>query len=189
MKITALGAENALSRHLEEYSARAASVKEAHRRQADEIKRDTTLSEIGRRQRLADLGQATKQRLAGIRDEQDTYVAGLKRDLAAQLRDGQSADPAAVMSRRDAADRARGLTDEVEVEAMLREAIASGDNDYAVALGVHARRNGMVDAGNLFRAEFSTTADTLEAADYVEQVTSSGSFNLGRSMTYAAPVD
>src|SRR5690554_2296563 len=141
MKTTALSIERDLPSSLNSFKERASAVKDAHRAAIKTIKDDPMRSDLAKKEGLAALDKATRESLDAIKGEQDAYVAGLRSKIEKEFRGNQPSDPASVVSRRDAADRARRISDQREAFDVLNDAIAMGDADLAHAIGTRARNN------------------------------------------------
>jgi len=163
-------------------------VKEAHRNAAKAIKDDTTLSDTGRRQKLDALNYETKSRIAALKESQDSFVKDLRAKVEKELRGDLPADAASVVSRRDAADRARKL-DPNEALEVLRDALAGNDADLADAIGVKGRNSGWVEVAEEWSAARPDTAGSAEALNYLDENGSGAGYNLFSSMTFNAPQD
>lgn len=187
MKTTAAGVERDLLKSLQGFKERATQVKDAHRDALRAIKEDDMISEKARTERLEALDKATRAQLDDIRADQDKYVTGLRSKIEKEFRGNQPADAASVMSRRDAADRARKL-DRTEALEVLQDAIAGGDADFAHAIGTRARNLGWENVADAYVAAHPDTADSAAALAHVEANTSGAAYNLSNQITYAAPM-
>lgn len=189
-KSTPLSVQNAFNDKLKASQAQADAIKAAHRAASQSIKDDTTLSPTGKRQKLDALNYDTMTKIAALKDSQESFLKGLRDKVEKEFRGSQPTDAASVVSRRDAADRARKITDKREALEVLQDAIAGNDADFAHALGVKARSNGWVDAAEVYTGAYPDTAGSAEALDYLD---SNGpgtpAYNMLSSMTFNAPTD
>lgn len=188
-KTTAASAERDLPSALRSFKERAAAVKDAHRSARKSIKDDPLTSELAKRQNLEALDAGTRGKLDGIKGEQDSYISGLRSKIESELRGNQPTDANSVLLRRDAADRARKVTDHREAMAVLSDAIANGDAEMAHAIGTRARNSVWLDVAEAYQAAHPDTADSAAALAYVEGTTSGGAFNLSNGISYSAPSD
>ncbi|QNE47568.1 hypothetical protein F1C58_12100 [Glaciihabitans sp. INWT7] len=188
-KSTPLSVQNAFNSALKNSQESATSIKEAHRIARQAIKDDPMTSDLAKRGKLDSLAYETKAKLDGLKADQASFVKGLRDKVEKEFRGDQPSDAASVVSRRDAADRARKITDKREVMEVLQDAIAGNDADFAHALGVKARNNGWVDAAEVYTGAFPDTAGSAEALDYLDANASGAGYNMFNSMTFSAPQD
>lgn len=188
-KTTTLSVERDLPSALSSFKARANEVRDAHKVARQAIKDDPMKSDLAKREALAALDKQTRASLDGIKGEQGSYVKNLRDKIEREFRGSQASDAASVVSRRDAADRARRITDKREAMAVLTDAIANSDADLAHAIGTRARNSVWLDVAETYQAAHPDTADSASALAYVEATTSGGAFNLSNGITYAAPND
>lgn len=188
-KTTASGIEKTLLPKLNGFKESAAQVKAAHAEARQAIKDDPRRSDAAKKDDLAALSKDTRAKLDSIKADQESYVKGLRSQLEKEFRGNRSSDPASVVSRRDAADRARKIIDQKEAVDILNDAIANGDADMAHAIGNRGRNNGWGGVVETWRAAYPDTAGAAEALDYVEANTSGGAYNLSNSITFSAPTD
>lgn len=186
-KSTAASVESALPTALAGFKDRAAAVKDAHRVARKAIQDDKMTSDLAKRGKLDGLNVGTRAKLDAIKAEQDSYVSGLRSKIEKELRGDQPSDASSVLLRRDAADRARKLTDKNEALEVLQDAIANGDAEMADAIGTRARNLTWLDVSDVYQAAHPDTADSAAALSYVEANTSGVAYNLSNQMTYAAP--
>lgn len=187
-KSTPLSVQNAFNDALKSYQKQADAVKAAHHAARQEIRDDFRRSDVAKSDDLAALQKDTKAKLDALKESQTTFVKDLRAKVEREFRGNQPTDAASVVSRRDAADRARRLADKNEALEVLQDAIASNDADLAHAVGVKSRNNGWVDAAEVYTGAYPDTAGSAEALDYIDSNTGAG-YNLFNSMTYSAPAD
>lgn len=188
-KTTAASVESALLPKLNSFKEQAAQVKEAHHAARKAIQDDPMTSDLAKRGKLDILKGETRAKLDGIKADQESYVKGLRSQLEKEFRGNQPADASSVLLRRDAADRARRITDKQEAMEVLQDAIANGDAEMAHAIGIRARNNVWGDVAEAYTAAHPDTADSAEALAFVEANTSGVAYNLSNQVTYAAPND
>lgn len=188
-KTTAASIERDLPDSLNSFKSRAAEAKAQHRVARQAIKDDEMTSDLAKKEKLAELDRQTRSRLDALKAEQESYVSGLKSKIERELRGNQPGDAASVVSRRDAADRARQIQDKTEAMEVLRDAIRNGDADLAHAIGAKARNSVWGDVAEAYTAAHPDTADSAQALAYVEANTSGAAYNLNNGITYAAPLD
>jgi type IV secretory pathway TrbL component len=186
-KYTASGVESQLKSMINEFHNRAHAVKDSYYAKRQDILRNDRLSDSAKTSDLAELGVAVSAQLTAIKAQQDAYVSGLKNTLEKELRGDQPQDDNSVLLRRDAADRARKIADEWDALAVLKDAVYSGDNSLAHALGYKARQEGWTDLIDAYREAQPASGDVATALAFVEDATSAAAFNLGNQMTYADP--
>ena len=97
-------------------------------------------------------------------------------------------DVNSVLLRRDAADRARRVTDEAEALAVLGDADRSGDDSLAHAVGHRARQAGWVDTLDAYQEARPGSADSAVALAFVEGLATDPGYNLANGITYSAPL-
>lgn len=187
-KSTPLSVQNAFNDKLKSSQAEAAAVKAAHDKARQAIKDDPMTSDLAKRGKLDALKADTKAKLDALKESQETFVKGLRDKVEKEFRGNQPTDAASVVSRRDAADRARKLNDKREALAVLQDAIAGNDADLAHAVGVKARNNGWVEAAETYTGAFPDSAGSAEALSYLDDNTGAG-YNVFNSMTFSAPAD
>lgn len=188
-KSTPLGVQNQLDSALFGYKDQASAVKATHSAAHKAIREDATLSDIGKRERFEALATVTRGKLDAIKADQVSYVSGLKTSLEKELRGSQPSDANSVLLRRDAYGRATKITDNAEAMGVLREAVASGDDSMAHAVGARARQQLWGDVHDVYKESFAGTAGVAEALTYVDEVTTGLAYNVSNSATYAMPLD
>lgn len=186
-KSTSASVESSLPSALNSYKESAAQVKEAHRTARQAILDDPLTSDLAKKERLEALDKDTRIKLDGIKADQESYVSGLRSKIEKELRGNQPSDANSILLRRDAADRARKITDKQEAMDVLNDAISNGDAEMAHAIGNRARNNVWLDVAEAYQAAHPDTADSAAALAYVEANTSGAAYNLSNQMTYAAP--
>ena len=188
-KATPLSVQNDLNAALFGFKEQASAVKAAHESARQDILRNDRLSDSAKISDLAKLDDATRSKLESIKQNQRSYVTGLRSQLEKELRGNQPSDANSVLLRRDATERARKITDNREAMEVLQDAIANGDAEMAHAIGTRARNNAWLEASEAWRAAYPTTAGSAEALSYVEEMTSGPAYNVANSATYSAPLD
>lgn len=98
------------------------------------VQSDTTLSEVGRREKLEQERATARERMKKLREQEDGLVATKKQALEKSLFGMSSTDPNRIIAYRDARDRARQLTREDEARELLTSAKLSGDSSLAQAI-------------------------------------------------------
>ena len=189
-KSTPLSVQNAFNDKLKNSQEQAAAVKAAHDKARKAIKDDPMTSDLAKRGKLDALKTEAKAKLDALKESQESFVKGLRDKVEKEFHGNQPTDAASVVSRRDAADRARKITDKREAMEVLQDAIAGNDADLAHAIGVKARNSGWVDAAEAYTGAYPDTAGSAEALDYID---SNGpgtpAYNTLSSMTFSAPAD
>ncbi|WP_194411293.1 hypothetical protein [Microbacterium cremeum] len=186
-KSTPLSVQNAFNDKLKSSQEQAAAVRAAHAQARQAIKDNPRLSAEAKKDDLAALSKDTRAKLDALKDEQESFVKGLRDKVEKEFRGNQPADAASMVSRRDAADRARKL-DEREAMEVLQEAIAGNDPDFAHAIGTRSRSHGWVGVAEVYQGAFPETAGSAEALAYLDENTGAG-YNLFNSATFSAPTD
>lgn len=186
-KYTASGVENDLKSKISAFKDRALAVKEAHRSARQDLLNDPMTSDLAKREHLETLDKQTRSKLVSIREEQESYVRGLRDKLDQELRGSQLTDANSVLLRRDAADRARRITDEREALSVLGDAVRGGDESLAHAVGYRARQSGWIDALDAYGQAQPGSADVAVALAFVEGLATDPGYNLSNGITYAAP--
>jgi hypothetical protein len=186
-KSTAASVEQNLNSALRSYRASAASVKDAHLSARQAILNDPRTSDLAKRENLEALDKQTRDELDAIKAKQEIYVKGLRDKVERELRGSQPSDANSVLLRRDAADRARRITDKHEALDVLNDAIRNGDDEMAQAIGNRARNDAWLEVSETWEAAYPETADSAAALAYVEGLASEPGYNLSNQITYAAP--
>ena len=186
-KSTELSVEQNLPSALSSFKDSAAAVKGAHKPARQAILDDPMTSDLAKKQSLEVLDKETRSKLDGIKAEQDSYVKSLRDKVESELRGNQPSDANSVLLRRDAADRARKITDKQEALNVLNDAIHNGDDAMAHAVGNRARNSVWRDVAEAYQGAYPETADSAAALAYVEEVTSGPAFNMSNSITFSAP--
>jgi len=186
-KYTPIRAENELKDNLGRFHDRAAAIKKEYYDKRAAILNDDRLSAQAQNEDAAKLLDETTEKLKAVLEEQRSYVNGLKATLEKELRGNQPMDANSILLRRDAAERARKITDEKEALAVLADAARNGDDAMAHAVGHVARQSGWVDVHEAYQEAQPESAGVATALAYVEDYTSSGAFNLANGMAYANP--
>lgn len=184
---TAKSVERDLPAALNGFKDQAAQVKQAHRAAHEAIQDDPMTSDLAKKEKLEALKKDTRAKLDGIKADQESYVTGLRARLEKQFRGNQPSDASSILLRRDAADRARKITDKREAMEVLQDALANGDAEMAHAIGQRARNHTWLDVAEAYQAAHPDTADSAAALAYVEANTSGAAYNMANQMTYAAP--
>ncbi|WP_347756813.1 hypothetical protein [Agrococcus sp. ProA11] len=186
-KYTASGVEKSIQSSIAGFKARATVTKEAHRSERQSILNDVMTSDLAKQEHLEALDKQTRGKLDAIRGEQEAYVSGLRTSVERELLGHQPTDANSVLLRRDAADRARRIDDEAEALAVLGDAVRSGDDSLAHAVGYRARQSGWVDALDAYRLAQPQSADAAAALAVVEGLERDTGYNLANQITYSAP--
>jgi hypothetical protein len=186
-KSTPDGVERDLKSSLSGFKDRALAAKEAHRSARQAIRDDSMKSDLAKKTDFDNLDKQTRSALDSIKAEQEAYVSGLRDRLDQELRGNQPTDANSVLLRRDAADRARRITDEAEALAVMGDAARSGDASLAHAVGYRARHSGWVDALDAYKHVQPESADTASALAVVEGLSRDTGYNLSNQITYAEP--
>lgn len=188
-KTTAASVERDLNEALFGFKDKATAIREQHQVARKAIKDDPRTSDLAKREQLEALVKQTRSNLDVLKDDQKSYIKDLRDKVEREFRGNQPTDAASVVSRRDAADRARKLTDRQEAMEVLNDAIANGDADLAHAIGNRARNTAMLDVAETYQAAFPTTAESAAALSSIDEITSGGAFNMSNSITFSAPND
>lgn len=116
-------------------------------------------------------------------------MSGLTKSLESELRGSQPTDANSVLLRRDAADRVRKIGSPQEAQDILQDALATGDESLAHAIGVRAYNVGWLAVADTWKAAYPSTAETAAALSYVEANTGGAAYNLSNQITYSSPVE
>ncbi|UNK71726.1 hypothetical protein [Microbacterium sp. H1-D42] len=186
-KATPASIERDLKSSLENFKARAASIKDAYRATRQSIVDDVMASDFAKQGRLESLANETRGKLDSLRGEQDSYIKTVRSKVEQDLIGYQASDANSVLLRRDAADRARKIADESEALAMLGDAIRGGDDTLADAVGYRARQTGWINTLDAYKEARPESADSAAALAFVEGLDSDPGHNLANQITYSAP--
>ncbi len=121
-------------------------INESSQRVYDRIRKDATLSDEGKRRKLAAAYTETERRLAAHKVTSDQAHAEQAARLTRQAF-GAPVDPIAQMSYRQAQQVAEGIDDPRTAQAKLESALAEGDNLLAQAIARHATGRSVVLPG------------------------------------------
>ncbi|WP_314095924.1 hypothetical protein [Microbacterium foliorum] len=188
-KSTPLSVQNAFNSALSTSKENAAAIRAAHNAARQAILNDQMTSDLAKRGKLDMLKIDTRDKLAALKESQESFIKGLRDKVEKEFRGHQPADGASVVSRRDAADRARKL-DRREAMEVLQDAIAGNDADFAHAIGVRARNVAWVDVAEAYQDAFRESAGSAEALAYLDSNgPGTAGYNLNNSATFAAPLD
>lgn len=187
IKSTPAGVERELESALNGFKNRAAAIKDEHRATRQEIQNDEMLSNLAKQTRLDELDRETRAKLDSVRGEQDAKVNAIRERVERELYGNQPSDASSVLLRRDAADRARKITDEAEALSVLADASRGGDYTLADAVGYRARHAGWVEVLDAYSVARPEAADSAVALAFVEGVVSDPGQNLANQITYSAP--
>ena len=185
--MTPAAVESDLNDALFGFKDKASNIKEAHRTARQAIKDDTRRTTVAKNEDLAALAKDTRSKLEMVKEEQESYIKDLRDKVEREFRGSQSADANSVLLRRDAADRARKITDRQEAMDILTDALANGDDSMAHAVGVKARNLAWVDVAENYQAAFPSTAGSAEALSYIDELTTGAAYNVATSIAYSAP--
>lgn len=188
-KYTPLRVQNELQSKIHSFHDRAKAAKESYYAARKEVLNNDRLSPGAQHEDVAKLTEKVANDLTSILAEQQRYVDGLKSDLEKELRGSLPQDANSIMLRRDAADRARKITDEREALAVLQDAVSTGDESMAHAIGTKARSHGWINAAEVWQQAHPDTSGIAEALAYVEDATSDVGYRVGNSMAYSQPTE
>jgi hypothetical protein len=186
-KTTPATLERDLTYTLAAFKEEATGVKHAHRAAKEAITKDPMLSDLAKRERTDELRTQTRAKLDGIKAKQQTYVKDLRAKVERELLGSQPSDANSVLLRRDAADRARRITDEKEALAVLEDATRGGDDSLAHAVGYRARNSGWINALDAYREAQPGAADSATALAKLESLDRDPAYNFANQITYSAP--
>ncbi|MFJ6550021.1 hypothetical protein [Microbacterium sp. NPDC091676] len=186
-KYTPLSVQNELTSRIHGYHQQASEAKKDYYAKRDAILNDSRLSAEAKDEDAAKLLAQTVGKLASILEDQKRYVDGLKSSLEKELRGSLPQDANSIMLRRDAAQRARQVTDERDALAILQDAVRTGDETMAHAIGIKARNTGWFDVAEAWQQAHPDTAGLAEALAFVEDATSGGAYNLANGAAYSSP--
>jgi hypothetical protein len=181
--------EHDLATTLGKFKQRATEVKNAHSATRKAILSDPMTSDLAKREKVDELKTQTRSKLDAMKAEQKGYVKGLRDTIERELLGNQSTDAQSVLLRRDAADRARRITDEKEALAVLQDATRGGDASLAHAVGYRARNSGWINALDAYREAQPDSADSASALARVEGLDRDMTYNFSTSATYSMPLD
>lgn len=186
-RTTAASVESNTMSALASFKERARAARKEHDLARSAIRDDPMTSDLGKRERLEALDKQTRAKLDGIKSEQASYLQTLRERVASEVRGHQSQDTNSVLLRRDAADRARKITEKQDAMDTLNDAIANGDTVLAQAIGGRARARLWGSVAEAYEAAYPELADSEAALAYLDGLTSDGAFNVSNSMTFASP--
>jgi len=169
------------------FHGRAQTAKEAYLPARKAIMDDPRLSEQAKRDDVAKLADQLREKLAGIREEQQTYERSLTSEVEKASRGEQPTDANSVMLRRDALDRVRNIDTQNEALDVLREALANGDDTLVDAIGQRGRQRlwgAVVEQVEALRPD---VADAVAALRYLKALDSDLLLRIGDGAAYAFP--
>ncbi|WP_336707559.1 hypothetical protein [Oerskovia sp. USHLN155] len=156
---------------------------DTYQRQIVTIRTDPTLSDTGRRQKLAAAYISTRDTVTKLQNDATTN-ADARRDTLTSSLFGltTTADPTAAISLRDAQDRATALTDPREAQRLLEQASRTGDDHLAKAIAHRAYEDGWYDVLNTYAA----TRTNVEAQiGELRNLEPNIAHTIGAAMSYA----
>ncbi|MDI2127950.1 hypothetical protein [Yinghuangia seranimata] len=143
--------------------ATAEQIHDNYARRVDAIRGRRELSDHARRVALARAHRDTQNALTELHDQALADVAHERTRLERKIFGNTgTTDPAAAISRRDAADRAAGLTDPRAAAQLLARAERSRDEHLAQAVAAHAAENGWGDILTSYTATRPAAAQALD---------------------------
>lgn len=163
-KYTRSSVESTLNNKRAGFHGRAETAKDAWRTSRKAVLDNPRLSEQAKRDDIAELDKKLKETLAGIREEEESYVRGLTSEVEKAMRGDQPTDSSSVLLRRDALDRVRNITTQREALEVLREAVQNGDDTLLDAIGMRGRKyfwGAVVEEFEAARPDVSGAADAL----------------------------
>ncbi|KXC06428.1 hypothetical protein [Microbacterium hominis] len=187
-KYTASGVERELQSKIAGFKSRVTAIKKAYTAKRQDILRDERLTDAAKTADLAKLSEKTAEQIASIKGEQEAYISTLRSNVESALRGSQPTDANSVLLRRDAADRARKIIDEVEALDVLSDAIRGGDVTLQHAVAHIGRQKGWVEVTDAYRAAQPASAAAAAALAVVEGLDRDTGFNLANQITFAAPL-
>lgn len=155
------------------------------------IRSDTNLSAEGRQAAILPLYNATKVKIDALRAQEQTDAtrrqATLEREIFGTI---GSSDPGAVISYRDAQDRANALPaigGEADAVRLLEQAQRSGDTQLAKAIAQRAFTVGWVNALNAFGEANPRTGEQIQELFDIHQDQGSRASQFDASMAFNVP--
>jgi len=186
-KATLASIERDLKTSLGRFREQATEIKHAHQRTYKSIVEDEMISELAKRQKIEAPSKDTRAKLDALRAKQDQHIKSVRFDVEKDLIGYQSPNANDILLRRDAADRARKITDETEALAVLRDAARGGDDSLADAIGYRARQAGWLNALDAYQEARPQAADSAAALAFVEGLDSNTEYNLSNQISYSTP--
>ena len=150
-----------LNQKIADIRATAGAVQAAHANSIRDLNADNRISNSERRNQADQVRADTQAKLDALKDQEDTAIATERRDLQRRINGATTDDPAAVISFRDAQDRAAALDDSQETAALMRRALDSGDSVLANAVLGRAVELGHDDTIDAYTAEHPDAADAV----------------------------
>lgn len=187
IKSTPASVESELQAKLNGFKDRATSIKDGYRETRRKILDDPMLSDLAKQTKLDALKVDTRAKLNTLKGEQESYISGLRSKLERELAGNQPMDASSVLLRRDAADRARKITNEAEALSVLADASRGGDDTLADAVGYRARHAGWVNAMDAYKEARPGAADSAVALAFVEGLATDPGFNLASQIAFSDP--
>lgn len=136
-------------------------IRNLYKDELSEIRKDPTLSEDGRRARIARSYVDATERMNRLRGELDTAVNAERNRLEKRAFGPGTVDPLERLQHRDAMERANRLGNQEEAIALLNQARISGDDALGRAVMYKANAKHWSEAINTWEAASPGTVDLL----------------------------
>ena len=151
-----------LDEQIEAVRARATAGQTSAERERQEIERNPNLTAEGKKVEITQLNEYVKTSMAALRAEEGKLADDKRAELERTVLGTVGTDPAAVISYRDAQDRAEKIEGSEEAERIMSRALTSGDKTLAIAIAHIALEKRYSKAYKLFA---SSNPAIAEAAD------------------------
>ncbi|CAA0136113.1 Uncharacterised protein [Mycolicibacterium vanbaalenii] len=130
-----------LDSQIEDLRAQAASLHKRGARTRDSLAKDSTLSDIGKRQKLDSERAQMKDKLSTLRAQEKELIDAKRQSIERRLfglPSTSSSDPNQLIAYRDAQDRASKVTESAAAQELFASAMQSGDRTLAAAVVARA---------------------------------------------------
>lgn len=117
----------------------AATLRATHKRTVDDIRNNPQLTDAGKQQQMLEANARNQSTMKDLRTAHNAGLEARREALVSKLfGTASNMTGAALISYRDAADRAAKLTKPDDALSTLRRALAAGDDEVAAAIARHA---------------------------------------------------
>lgn len=171
-----------------ETRGRADAAHKAYANRVEDVRADGTLSEEGRRLRIADLAEATNDILDELHQSEVALVTEEFERKERAVFGSPPTDSAGLIAFRDAQERAGRLSNEGEGRSLasdyLKQAKLSGDRQLAAAVLSKAMSLGWSDVADTYRATYPEDASKLDEMATIRHFVHDTQAKFMRAMVY-----
>jgi len=174
-----------LDQQLDAIRARAAAVQKNLTVTNEAVRKDPSLSPLGRDNALAAIADQAKNTMAGLRAEEDKLAEDKRASLERTIAGTVGSDSASIINYRDAQDRADKLENKEEASRVMNRALTSGDKSLASAIAQAAIARGWSDVYEPYAAKNPTIAEAVKDLTKLDRYFNDMGMVLHRAMAYS----